>query len=186
MQPFNVWIGTLWRCLFKRDIINRQNIRFKKLGNEDTLFIYQYLRHCSSCTRIDFQGYIYKDTPNSLGSSHAHIVNLEWLLLAAEAGNDCFRRFKIKPGAKWHANMHRLYAAHCASFLTVGYHKDSSLPYRVRISNWRKMLHNSFWMECGRYGFITRLQKAIWHIGKYRLFYIFDPLLLLATRLHDR
>lgn len=185
-QPFATWIGVIWRCLFRRDIIMRHSIRFHDLTHEDTLFIYEYLRHCSSCARIDFQGYIFKDTINSLGSSHSYNVNSRWLELAAKAARDCFSRFKITPDQVWYANMHRLYAVHCTSFLTTGYHKDCSCPYSERIHRWRKMRHDDFWMECGRYGFITKLQKAIWHICKYRLFYIFDPLLLIATRLHDR
>ncbi len=185
-QPFATWIGSLWRCLFKKSIMDRYNVRFRELGHEDSLFIYEYLHHCSSCIRIDFQGYVYKSTPGSLGSTHANNVNFEWCELAAKAARDCFSRFKITPDQVWYANMHRLYAVNCASFLTTGYHKDCSCPYSERIHRWRKMRHDDFWMECGRYGFITKLQEAIWHICKYRLFYIFDPLLLIATRLHDR
>lgn len=48
--------------VFRRDIIDKNNIRFldECTYNEDTLFIIQYLQHCSKCIYADILFYGYR------------------------------------------------------------------------------------------------------------------------------
>lgn len=183
--PFSGWIGVIWRCLFKQSVLKDNNIRFKSINHEDTLFIYEYLSHCSSCAKIDFEGYVFMDTPNSLGSSHKYNVDERWLDMAKTAAISCFRRFEIDDTSPWNKTLHILYTPHCGSFVTTGYHQDSKLSFKERIVRWRYLSHNSFWKETNKFGFHSRFQHILWVLCHCKLYYLADPFLLLFTRIHD-
>ncbi|MBQ2769164.1 MAG: glycosyltransferase [Clostridia bacterium] len=54
--------GAIWRVLFKREIIERENIRFYqdvKIG-EDKIFVLEYLSHCEKCALVDEYLYHYR------------------------------------------------------------------------------------------------------------------------------
>ena len=61
--------GAIWRVLFKREIIERENIRFYqdvKIG-EDKIFVLEYLSHCHKCSLVD--EYLYHYRIERLGSA---------------------------------------------------------------------------------------------------------------------
>ncbi len=54
--------GAIWRTLFKREIIEREHIRFYqdvKIG-EDKIFVLEYLSHCQKCALVDEYLYHYR------------------------------------------------------------------------------------------------------------------------------
>ena len=186
-RPFEGWIGTVWRCLYKRKVIKDNNLcfRFSRLSHEDTLFNYEFLSHCSSCARIDYEGYIYMDTPGSLGGRHDRNVTPEWLDVTMGIIDRIIERFKIDSKSNYYSSLHRLYSVDCSAMVTTGYHADSSFSYGKRMARWEYLNTNSYWKVANKYGFLTTLQRVIWYISRYRMFYIFDPCLLLLTRIHD-
>ncbi len=184
--PFSGWIGVIWRCLFKTSVLKDNNIHFRQIKHEDTLFLYEYLEYCKSCVKIDYEGYVYMDTPNSLGSSHKYNVNEQWLELAMAAAKRCVKAYNISEDSEWIRTLHVLYNIHCVSFVTTGYHNDSKLSYSKRMERWNYLANNQFWKEANIYHSLTKTSKIFWYLSKYRLFYMFDPLLLLITRIHDR
>lgn len=60
--------SNIYRCLFKRKIINENNIRFKKklVYGEDTLFIINYLDKCNNAYIVDKYLYYYRQNNTSL------------------------------------------------------------------------------------------------------------------------
>lgn len=187
-RPFEGWIGTVWRCLYKRRVIQDNNLsfRFSRLSHEDTLFNYEFLSHCSSCARINYEGYIYMDTPGSLGGRHDRNVTPEWLDVTKGIIDNIVNRFQINPKSNYYSSLHRLYSVDCTAMVTTGYHADSSLPYRMRMKRWNYLHSNSYWTEANKFGFLTTLQRVVWYLSRYRMYYIFDPCLLFLTRIYDR
>lgn len=186
-RPFEGWIGTVWRCLYKNKVIEDNNLcfRFSRLSHEDTLFNYEFLSHCNSCARINYEGYIYMDTPGSLGGRHDRNVTPEWLDVTKGVIDRIIDRFKIDPKSDYYSSLHCLYSVDCSAMVTTGYHADSSFPYGKRMERWEYLNTNSYWKVANNYGFLTTLQKVVWYLSRYKMFYIFDPCLLLLTRIHD-
>ena len=67
-RPANFYYGSLWNKLFKRSIIEENNLRFMTGFDygEDHLLILQYLMHVDSVGVVDKPVYYYVDTPGSL------------------------------------------------------------------------------------------------------------------------
>lgn len=78
-------IGFPWGKMFKKDIINRYNIRFiENLKNhEDHLFCYDYLLHCKYIYLSDIVAYNYTYSPNSESLTHT-TPSYSTLLLASD------------------------------------------------------------------------------------------------------
>lgn len=186
IQPFDGWIGCLWRCLFKRSIFIENDIRFKSLCYEDSLLIYEFLNHCSSCSRIDFEGYVHITTLGSLGLSHKYCADERWLEAAMSAGESCIDRFCAGQDFSFSKTLHLLYSAHCFSFVTNGYHKDTAISYKERIKRWNFLHKNPWYADLKRFGYLTRIHTIFWYICYLRLYYIIDPIVLVLTRFRDR
>lgn len=69
----------------------------------------------------------------------------------------------------------------------------SALPFHILIHGSKdvevdvySLANNQFWREANIYHSLTKTSKIFWYLSKYRLFYMFDSLLLLITRIHDR
>ncbi|MBI9014106.1 MAG: glycosyltransferase [Clostridiales bacterium] len=64
----DIVLGTIWRGVFKKEIINRNGISFDTsltLG-EDLLFLIKYLKSCGSVFYLDIPLYYYNYNPNSI------------------------------------------------------------------------------------------------------------------------
>ena len=186
-QPHSRWIGALWRCLFKRELIEQNNIRFrfKNVNHEDELFLYEYILHINSAVNIDYQGYIYFNNPGSISKNHKYNVNTEWMIKAEEVFKQCLSR--LDPDGMTHVPVlvDHMICVEGASFVTTGYHEDSWMSFKERMERWR-YLHNSAHFKSAGAKTTNKYERAIWLISRIRLYYLADPFLLLLTRLHDK
>lgn len=179
--PFVEWIGVIWRCLYKREIIEKYNLRFRftRMSHQDTLWNYEYLSHCNSCVRSNYEGYVYMHTPDSLCQQNTRIVKKEWFPVAKKSIEAIFNRFEVNEKSLCSKNFHFQYASNCATFAIAGYLRGSELPYKERMARWRYLLNDEWWMMQNRYGLSSKIILVNWIICRFRLFYIADPLLKL-------
>lgn len=135
------WIGGVWRCLFKRDILIKNNLRFKNVEAEDELFIYNYLAFICSAVRLDnFDGYCYIVRQRSRSSSHRAIVDLDWLEGLKESCSLIMERYDQKD---W--KIYNYYVERFLGFIQKGYYKDTRVGYSERINRW-SYLKNDSWL----------------------------------------
>ncbi|MCF0199217.1 MAG: glycosyltransferase [Bacteroidaceae bacterium] len=185
-QPHCGWIGTVWRCLFKRDVIEKHKLRFRfrKVNHEDELFIYEFLSHINSAVRIDYEGYVYFDNPGSIGKNHKYNANIEWMQKAEDVLTQCLSR--LDPDRNTHLSelFNHTICVIGTSMVTTGYHADSWMSFAKRMERWR-YLYNSSWFQTAGKQTKNKLERVIWIVSHYRLYYLADPFLLMLTRLYD-
>lgn len=58
----NALMGVVWRCIFKREIIEKNALRFneKIYLSEDLFFLLNYINCCASCCTVNDSGYTYR------------------------------------------------------------------------------------------------------------------------------
>ena len=72
-------MATIWNQLYKRVIINKYHIRFRKIQSEDELFSYEYMMYANSIKKINFQGYFFIYNSDSQGSKHNYIAEYDYI-----------------------------------------------------------------------------------------------------------
>lgn len=173
----------VWNQMFRLSIIERHYIRFKNINSEDELFSFTYFSYVGSLKRINYEGYYYVDTPNSLGSSHKYIVEMDWIREMEGIYESMERKYPL-PMSFFHTVNHRI-AIRLVSLCLKGYHKDSYKPLRGRIDTWRDVRRDS-WLKSRIYLYKLPFQLSfILFIVKMRLFFLIDPFVLLFVRGKD-
>ncbi|MCF0199231.1 MAG: glycosyltransferase, partial [Bacteroidaceae bacterium] len=186
-QPHTHWIGGLWRCLFKRELIEQNNIRFrfKNVNHEDELFLYEFMTHIQSAVNIDYQGYVYVNNPGSISTIHKYNVNLEWMMKAEEVFQHCLSRLDPEKLTHLPVLFNHMMCVEGASFVTTGYHADSPMSVGERMERWRFLRKSTHFQLAGSKT-KNKYERIIWFLSVSNLFYIFDPFLLIFTRFYDR
>ncbi|MCF0191999.1 MAG: glycosyltransferase [Prevotella sp.] len=186
-QPHTRWIGALWRCLFKREIIEQHKIRFrfKNVNHEDELFLYECITYINSAVYIDYQGYVYINNPGSISKIHKYNVNTEWMIKAEEVFKHCLSRLDPEGVTHLPILFDHMMCVEGTSYVTTGYHSDSWMPFKERIARWR-YLHNSVHFQSAGANTKNKYERIIWFISRYHLYYLADPFLLILTRFHDK
>lgn len=61
------WVGSIWKGIYRRDIILKNNIRFRRHYNyeDDLLFFVEYAVNCTSAASISYSGYGWRINPES-------------------------------------------------------------------------------------------------------------------------
>ncbi|MGL5576887.1 MAG: hypothetical protein ACRDCW_15215, partial [Sarcina sp.] len=72
-------MGSIWRCLFKREIIEKYNLGFDKelKYSEDLVFMLEYLVNCKSVYITNDLFYFYNRKSEAESTTQKHIVGLE-------------------------------------------------------------------------------------------------------------
>lgn len=178
--------ATIWINLFRKDIIVKNNIRFKDIKSEDEIFVNEYLLHCNSIKRIDYQGYLFIHRKDSQGSSHSYIANLDFLKLIDKLNTDIFKYLKLGDTSS-DQNFKRIRLrnenSRLISFLLKGYHIDTRIPYKQRMENWEDASRTNLSIYEIREK--SPSFKVFFYICRFKLYYILDPILLCLVRLRD-
>lgn len=181
------WLATIWNCLFRKDIIDREHIRFHRMSSEDELFVNEYLLHCCSIKTIDYQGYLFIHHKNSQGSFHKYIADQNFIMLADNLYYNILLHLGLVEDC--HAVSYRQALSNKAAFrlglfIMKGYHNDTALRYKERMSNWTWVRKTH--LQCNPSKTSTvRSFNVILKICKYRLYYLLDPFILFAIRCKD-
>lgn len=183
------WLGTLWRCLFRKSIIDKFCLRFSIFPTgEDELFACGYLGHCSSIKSIDYQGYLYIRRAGSLGKTRKNIPEYEYIKVLDKCYMGIMTHFGIQAtdsAKNYRSALREKLASRLCVFLMKGYHSETMATYGVRMERWKHV--RKMRLLCNPEKKSEHLSYAIilW-ICKHRLYRFFDPLFLISTRCRDR
>jgi glycosyltransferase involved in cell wall biosynthesis len=171
-------INSVVTLLLKRSIIKDNKLRFGNYyGYEDDMFAHEYLLYIHSAKKIDYEGYLYIDTPNSLSKSHKCIVEQDWIDRMREIQKELISRFQIKEG--YYLQLWRWRnAVRYTSYILKGYYRDTRVDRKERLKRWKYMKdHREEWINPLRC--IDRKRMLILNIAQFHLPYVLlDPVLL--------
>lgn len=179
INELDTWtINGVYTLLLKKSIIDNNKLRFRNYyGYEDDMFAHEYLQYIHSAKKIDYEGYLYIDTPNSLSKSHKCIVEEDWIDRMREIQKELISRFQIKEG--YYLQLWRWRnALRYTSYILKGYYKDTRVGRKERLKRWKYMKdHREEWinpLSC-----IDRKRMLILDIARLNLPYsLLDPILL--------
>lgn len=177
-------LGVIWCNFFRQSIIKDFSIRFPLTQHEDTIFIYNYLLHCNSIRRIDYQGYMRVYREDSLGHNHKFIAETESISKFDQAFYGVIRRFGITDENLIYKFRWRLRSG-IRSFLLKGYYKDTKVPRAERMKRWSDIRKKDF-NVAPYFGKVGIVDKAFHLTLRTRLYRILDPFILMGLRLLKR
>lgn len=182
------WQATVWNAMFRKDIIERFHLRFRNIASEDELFFNEYLSHCASIRRIDYQGYLFIHHKGSQGHSHKYIAGLDFILLSDKIYGNIVKHFDLETCRNSHRYLEALkekLAIRLCCYLLKGYHEDTKESYKTRLRIWGEVRK----IQLGYNPEKTSCQKnynLILNICKTRIYYFLDLFILLAVRIKDK
>lgn len=165
----------VWTQLFKRNLINENHLRFKKIYSEDEFFCYEFLLHVNAVKKINYQGYYYISNPDSLSSFHKSIAEMDYIEKMEQLYDNLIVRFQIA-NKEYIWSLFRRIAWRYVAYIHKGYFKDTRVNYLSRVRRWtmvrqREWIHKKIPMSI-----IPYPTKIVLFICKMRLYYILDPL----------
>lgn len=176
--------GAIWCTLFRKNIIDKYGIRFKKMQYEDTLFIYDYVSHCENMRKIAYEGYFCYHHADSQGHSHKYIAEMEALQALDNTFNSVAVHFAITDESLLAIFRRRLRFA-VRSFLLKGYYHDTRMPMRKRLQRWNEIRKSHFVCEPykGHKGFVDAIMRFI---IISRLYYLLDSIAIFGIGLYKK
>ena len=171
----------VWNQLFRRTVIENHKIRFQKIQYEDELFSFLYLTKVESLKRIDYAGYYWIKTPNSQGSSHKYIAEMDWINQMESLYDYFIKEYGINGRSL--GTYHWRIANRLAVLCIKGYYKDSHKPWRKRMEIWECVRKDKWLNEKIEISQIGRNMHVVLGIAKYRLYYILDPFFQIYGRI---
>lgn len=179
INELDTWtINGVYTLLLKKSIIDNNKLRFRNYyGYEDDMFAHEYLQYIHSAKKIDYEGYLYIDTPNSLSKSHKCIVEQDWIDKMRDIQKELISRFQIKEG--YYLQLWRWRnAVRYTSYILKGYYRDTRVGRKERLKRWKYMKdHREEWinpLKC-----IDRKRMLILNIAQFHLpCMLLDPILL--------
>lgn len=139
--------ATIWNQIFKKEIIETNSLRFMKMNSEDEIFSYAYMSLCSKIKKINYQGYYFVDTPNSLGSHHSYIAEYDYISLMESYYMLILKHWKIKDSHYIDKIKYRIQIRQ-VSFLLKGYYLDTRVSYDKRKERWMTVKGDTFTRKC--------------------------------------
>ena len=173
----------IWNQLFRRSIIENNNLRFQNIQGEDELFSFTYLSFVRTLKRIDYIGYYWIDTPDSQGSSHKYIVEMNWISQMESIYEKIEKKY---PPGDFQYILNMRIAHRLAVLCFKGYHSDSYKSFIKRIRVWSDVRKDKWLQQRIVLLKIGRNDAMVLRIARLRLYYILDPLFLLFIRLRDK
>lgn len=167
--------GSVWRQLFRRDIIVQNHLRFEQTEYEDLLFSYQYMLHIVSLRKISCKDYCHIINPESTGASHKYIAEYDWIVKMKQLHEEINRRFRINDSLYIHRLLGR-YAVHCSSFLLKGYYPECRVTRTERFKRWEKIRGDSWFKSLSVRDMGGLRNRVVLMACRLRLYKWVDPL----------
>lgn len=166
-----VWAGPPWGKVYKRSIIEANNIRFviglKK--SQDRVFVFDYLQKVKSAAIYHFVGYHYVINEMSVCQRY----NSGIVSILEMAGSEFEKRIKSLPNSKeYDRAINTMYMIFFCEFMLLNFFNrdnESSFFNKVRMMN--ELLRDRKYVDAVRYGDLSVISR------KRRL-------IVIATRLH--
>lgn len=166
-------MGSNCRCLYKKSIIDKFNLRFKDIKiAEDMLFHLEYLCHINNAYVINKPLYYYRLNPNS--ATHKYISNFYDTLLKQRnymikilKDNDLYTNtIEQNINNSWLYNM---------TWCIVNEINNSAISKKELISRIKKIRNNIVYNQMLKHKFIKKIywkERIIFYLIEYRLFRI--------------
>lgn len=200
----DVWYNALcWNKMYLRSFIEANKLRFrstdfyfqkgtnvpphdiklKSIECEDEFFSYEVFNKAKSVKRIDWMGVCYFHNPDSRGSSHRAIPEIDWLSKMDELYTQIYKNFNIDD-KRYIYRVNSRFIVRITSYLLKGYYPDTRVNRTERIIRWqqaRGLLHRVVYDE-NIYRLHKKFKFIVW-ILKNRKEKILDPIILLFIKL---
>ena len=177
--------GVIWNKLFKKDILEKFHIRFKRIQSEDTLFVYEYIRNCSTVKSIDFQGYYFINNPGAQGKSHRYIADFDWIKEMDTLMQQILTKYDVSDKL-YLRNLRDRMALRLSTYILKGYYPEIQDDRKHRLERWENVNINKFFCvpDLEASGFRNRFVLSICRL---KLYYLFDiPIkLVLSALMHN-
>ena len=162
-------MATIWNQLYKKEVIDKYQLRFRSIQSEDELFSYEYMMYANSIKKIHYQGYFFVCNMDSLGSKHNYIELMEniysRLISCWEIKDkDYIEKTKIR------------IANRLVYYVLKGYFVDTKVSKYERLKRWRYAKDDSF-TNLKVIPEMSFRENSIYLVAKLGLYGLFDPIL---------
>lgn len=177
-------MATIWNQLYKKEIINNYNIRFRKIQSEDELFSYEYMMYANSIKKINYQGYFFIKNPDSQGSKHNYIAEYDYIQLMENIYLKILDNWSITD-KKYIQKIKARIAIRITHFLLKGYLSDTRVSREERLHRWRLANKDTF-TNLRVMTWLNLKEKIIYAIAKLNMYKIMDSILIQVVEKMNR
>lgn len=136
-------MATIWNQLYKKEVIDKYQLRFRSIQSEDELFSYEYMMYANSIKKIHYQGYFFVSNMDSLGSKHNYIAEYNYIELMENIYSRLISCWEIKDKDYIEKTKIRI-ANRLVYYVLKGYFVDTKVSKYERLKRWRYAKDDSF------------------------------------------
>ena len=179
-----------WNKIYKTSIINDNKLRFQNTYSEDHVFSYEYMKYINSCYALNYAGYYFIHGKDShIGSSHKNIADYKCIVAMMRQYDFLISRFNIKD-ENYLNNIRWRYLNRIRSLAFKGYFPEAYITYKERIQVWNTIRHDDI-VRKTKISFIwkkfhDKSMCIVLLLVHLRLYFLFDPLFMLAVKLKNK
>lgn len=168
-------MATIWNQLYKKEVIDKYQLRFRSIQSEDELFSYEYMMYANSIKKIHYQGYFFVCNMDSLGSKHNYIAEYNYIELMENIYSRLISCWEIKDKDYIEKTKIRI-ANRLVYYILKGYFVDTKVSKYERLKRWRYAKDDSF-TNLKVIPEMSFRENSIYLVAKLGLYGLFDPIL---------
>ena len=168
-------MATIWNQLYKKEVIDKYQLRFRSIQSEDELFSYEYMMYANSIKKIHYQGYFFVSNMDSLGSKHNYIAEYNYIELMENIYSRLISCWEIKDKDYIEKTKIRI-ANRLVYYVLKGYFVDTKVSKYERLKRWRYSKDDSF-TNLKVIPEMSFRENSIYLVAKLGLYGLFDPIL---------
>lgn len=169
-------MATIWNQLYKRVIINKYHIRFRKIQSEDELFSYEYMMYANSIKKINYQEYFFIYNSDSQGSKHNYIAEYDYIQQMEDLYKRILENWSIKDKDYIQKIKIRI-AIRIVHYLLKGYLADTRVSRKERLRRWNNAKKDSF-TNLKVVSYLNYKENFIYLMARLGGYQVLDPLIL--------
>ena len=168
-------MATIWNQLYKKEVIDKYQLRFRSIQSEDEFFSYEYMMYANSIKKIHYQGYFFVSNMDSLGSKHNYIAEYNYIELMENIYSRLISCWEIKDKDYIEKTKIRI-ANRLVYYVLKGYFVDTKVSKYERLKRWRYAKDDSF-TNLKVIPEMSFRENSIYLVAKLGLYGLFDPIL---------
>ena len=168
-------MATIWNQLYKKEVIDKYQLRFRSIQSENELFSYEYMMYANSIKKIHYQGYFFVCNMDSLGSKHNYIAEYNYIELMENIYSRLISCWEIKDKDYIEKTKIRI-ANRLVYYVLKGYFVDTQVSKYERLKRWRYAKDDSF-TNLKVIPEMSFRENSIYLVAKLGLYRLFDPIL---------